>query len=349
MPQKSSPTEKTYNFVYQTTNKVNNKIYVGFHTTDTLDDGYIGCGVYSQAHAEGSKRYGLKSAFIDAVCKYGYTSFSREIIEFFPSKEEAKLKEIEIVDEVFIRRSDTYNIKTGGLGGASLHPLYDSYDEVLLKFKNGTTLKELATEYRVGLTLIRSVLRFRGEIITKIPRKITPQREKKYSHLIPQIIEEYKSGDSILEIEERYHMDFKTVKKFVEGVKQFKQCYIAISPEKNIQEFTSFKAFHKDTGLFPAGVQQCLSGKIRHYKGWIFFKKEDWNGSTEIEDKKKINSIHKGKKLVDNTGNILEITTNLSEFTKEHQMCYELVQKLLSGKIKKYKEFTVYEEIREVL
>ena len=34
--------------VYKTTNKINNYIYIGVHRTkDDIDDGYIGCGLYS--------------------------------------------------------------------------------------------------------------------------------------------------------------------------------------------------------------------------------------------------------------------------------------------------------------
>lgn len=35
---------RKYNFVYKTTNNINGRYYVGVHTTDKLNDGYLGSG-----------------------------------------------------------------------------------------------------------------------------------------------------------------------------------------------------------------------------------------------------------------------------------------------------------------
>ena len=86
--------------VYKTTNLINGKIYVGLHVTSNLEDEYLGSG--SQ----------LKSA----VKKYGKENFKREYIKICNSPEEMYELEADIVNEDFVKRSDTYNMKTGGTG-----------------------------------------------------------------------------------------------------------------------------------------------------------------------------------------------------------------------------------------
>jgi hypothetical protein len=91
---------KKYNIVYKTTNIVNNKIYVGLHSTDCLEDGYLGSG------------WVLK----DAIEKYGRDKFVRQILYVFDTRQEAMEMEARIVNEEFVSRKDTYNLTVGGMG-----------------------------------------------------------------------------------------------------------------------------------------------------------------------------------------------------------------------------------------
>lgn len=86
--------------VYKITNLVNNKIYVGLHVTNDLDDDYLGSGKQIQA----------------AVKKYGRENFKREYIKICKTSEEMYNLEAEIVNEDFVKDSNTYNMKTGGTG-----------------------------------------------------------------------------------------------------------------------------------------------------------------------------------------------------------------------------------------
>lgn len=90
-----------YYYIYKITNLINEKIYIGVHKTDNLDDGYMGSGKV------------IKSA----IEKYGVDNFRKEILEYFQSYEEALNKEKEIVNADFLLREDVYNLRRGGFGG----------------------------------------------------------------------------------------------------------------------------------------------------------------------------------------------------------------------------------------
>lgn len=93
--------KQKYYFIYQTTNKINGKIYVGKHETYDLNDSYLGSG----------------KLLWKAIEKYGIENFERKILFFCENHDELKAKEAEIVNEEFVARKDTYNLKVGGDGG----------------------------------------------------------------------------------------------------------------------------------------------------------------------------------------------------------------------------------------
>jgi hypothetical protein len=99
MPRK----EKKFHFIYKTTNLLTGKYYIGMHSTDDLEDGYMGSGK--------RLRYSLN--------KYGAESHKREILEFFDSRHELAAKEREVVNLDLIAKEDCMNLKVGGEGGGT--------------------------------------------------------------------------------------------------------------------------------------------------------------------------------------------------------------------------------------
>ena len=95
-----------YHYVYKTTNLINGKIYIVIHSTEDLDDNYIGSGV----------------AFRHAVNKYGKENFHKEIIYQCSTREEASNMEATLVTESFCLKSTNYNMRTGGDTCYAQHP-----------------------------------------------------------------------------------------------------------------------------------------------------------------------------------------------------------------------------------
>lgn len=79
---------------------IDQRIYVGFHSTNNLNDSYMGSS---------------KSLQKD-IKELGRNNFKKEILFIFDNKEDMVNKECEIVDIEFVNRIDTYNCVPGGEG-----------------------------------------------------------------------------------------------------------------------------------------------------------------------------------------------------------------------------------------
>ena len=85
--------------IYQITNLINGKIYIGAHVTFDINDKYMGSSKY------------LKKD----IKEIGRQNFKKEILHIFDNKKNMMNKEAEIVNHKFCHREDTYNKHIGGI------------------------------------------------------------------------------------------------------------------------------------------------------------------------------------------------------------------------------------------
>lgn len=90
-----------YYLIYKITNIINEKIYIGKHQTQDINDDYMGSGKL------------LKRA----ILKYGIQNFKKEILFLLNNEQEMNEKEKELVNTEFLSSENTYNLCPGGHGG----------------------------------------------------------------------------------------------------------------------------------------------------------------------------------------------------------------------------------------
>lgn len=152
--------------IYKTTNLINNKIYIGKHKTDNIDDDYLGSGTY----------------FNNAVKKYGRENFQREILFECKSEEEMNQKEFEIVNQDFVNRSDTYNLKVGGDGG------FDFINHNNLARKGPISLWK---KIKSNPKRLSEYLKYLKNINKKYRESLTEEDKKQLSQMISKGLKEY--------------------------------------------------------------------------------------------------------------------------------------------------------------
>ena len=117
---------KKFNYIYLITNTLNNKIYVGKHSTDNLDDGYMGSGKLIKK----------------AIQKYGIENFTKEYLAFCDTEEKLNWFEKFYIKK-YKAREVGYNLTDGGDG----HLGFIMTEEIRTKISNtksGTKVPKLS-------------------------------------------------------------------------------------------------------------------------------------------------------------------------------------------------------------
>lgn len=143
--------EKKYHYIYKTVNILSGKYYIGMHSTNNLNDGYLGSGT--------RLRYSIN--------KHGKDNHKLEILEFCNSIEELYQREAEIVNLNEIAKIDCMNLCVGGRISGFMN------DEHRIKAQKGSQklFKERMlndVDFRKKMCKIRSSVMKKNHILGKI-------------------------------------------------------------------------------------------------------------------------------------------------------------------------------------
>lgn len=150
-------------YIYLTTNKINNKKYIGQHKGNPTDD-YFGSG----------------TTILKAIDKYGKKNFTKEILCFCETREEADQKEKEYIQLYnAVESEEFYNNAEGGTGGdgwRACHHWMEQHPEEAKKIwkENGERLREWRKENpeqhyeKCVLPLIEGSKKWREDNPTKV-------------------------------------------------------------------------------------------------------------------------------------------------------------------------------------
>jgi hypothetical protein len=100
MDKQNRAARKKHHVIYKTTCLITDRYYIGMHSTDNLNDGYLGSG----------KRLWR------SIRKHGKENHVYEILEHLLSREALKLREAELVNHELLEDKQCMNIALGGHG-----------------------------------------------------------------------------------------------------------------------------------------------------------------------------------------------------------------------------------------
>lgn len=139
--------EKKHNYFYKITNLINGKYYYGIHSTNNLNDGYMGSG----------------TTLLKAIKKHGWEHFDKEIIADYPTRKEASDHEKRVVTKELIELDECYNLRTGGdneythseetkkkiSDNATGRPMHPNTLKKLIEINTGKIIKPESIEQRI--------------------------------------------------------------------------------------------------------------------------------------------------------------------------------------------------------
>jgi len=340
---------KKYKYVYQTTNIVNGKTYVGYHCTNNLNDGYIGCGCRSDAYAKASIKKGLKSAFLRSVAKYGYKNFKKEILSFYDTVEECLEEEAFIVNEVWVNSNLNYNVKIGGINDGNHLKVTskEEEDSIFYDFMNGMYKDDICKKYNISKSVIYRITKDRdtSKRIVPLQRNIIEIKEwinknsKKY-------IEKYINWEMTKEEINKEIPFFLSHNDFLKGIERNPKYAAICNSSGSVYFFSDTKSLRKIPRMenkFMSHVNPTIKNKQSHSLNYSIVRYNDYkNGITSYWNKEKKKSKYCSI-IIEKDGVEYIIGDDFNLFCKNLNIDLGAISDVIRGKRKHHKNFKIKE------
>jgi len=177
-----------YHIVYMTTNLINGKRYIGDHSTNNLNDNYLGSGL----------------AINNAIKKYGSKNFCKQVLEEFNTKQEAFNAQERYIKEFDTLEPNGYNISPKG-GHQISNGISDETKKKISRTLSGRSLSE---EH------------IKNMIISRIGRKLSNKTKKKLKNSLNGHIVSKETRDKISNSHKGKKLSEETKIKIGLGVKK---------------------------------------------------------------------------------------------------------------------------------
>lgn len=148
--------QRKHHIVYRTTCVITGRFYIGLHSTDDLNDGYVGSG----------------QRLWRSIKKHGKENHVCEILEHFMTREAAAEREKELIQKFWKVNSLCLNLGPGGLGYTDRPP---TRDETRAKLSKSLIGKKRTDETRARMSAAARKTQMLPEVRAK---KSASQKER---------------------------------------------------------------------------------------------------------------------------------------------------------------------------
>jgi group I intron endonuclease len=184
-------------------------------------------------HKKDAERGTTKTYLGNAIRKYGWENFTKEIICKAINQEDLDKKEIELIHSMNTKYPNGYNIKNGGFGGG-----------------NG------------GNAWNRNLSNDKTHILAANARSfVTEESLKKMSETIKN---SFRSGERIHPRKGK-HLSVESIAKIVEKKSSI---IVLVNPNGDMVIIKNVKKFAKENNLTPSNLRRVFSGERKSHKGW---------------------------------------------------------------------------------